>query len=161
MKAEYANIFIQSAVHVFKKELGITLTRQSLVRKDAPLPGLPICIVLGITGFVRGQIVYAIDSSFAQDITHAMVPNKLPTELKKYVNSAVGEIGNMITGQASIALAGQDKIIQLTPPAVFTGAEIWFDFLQTPTVALRLLSEMGVLEINVALVEEDRTWQRD
>ncbi len=158
MKAEYANIFIRSAVHVFKKELGISLSRQSLVRKDAPLPGMPVCIVIGITGAVRGQVVYSIDRSFAQDITHAMVPNKLPNELRKYVNSAVGEIGNMVTGQASIALAGQDKIIQLTPPAVFTGAEIWFDFLQTPTVSLRMLSEMGVLEINIALTEETQTW---
>ena len=154
MKAEYANIFIKSATHVFKQELGITLSRQSLVRKEAPIPGLPVCIVLGITGSIRGQVVYSIDHSFAQDITHAMVPNKLPRELRKYVNSAVGEIGNMVTGQASIALAGKDRIIQLTPPAVFTGTGIWFDFLTVPTISLRLLSEMGVLEINIAMVDE-------
>ncbi len=155
MKAEYANIFIRSAVYVFEKELGIKLTRQSLMRKEAPLPGLPVCIILGITGSMRGQVVYSVDRSFAQDITHAMIPNKLPSELRKLVNSAVGEIANIITGQASIALAGQDKVIQLTTPAVFTGSDIWFDFLRVPTVSLRMLSEMGVLEINIALVEEE------
>ncbi len=154
MKAEYANVFIRSAVHVFKKELNINMSRQSLVKKNAPLPGLPVCIILGITGHVRGQVVYSMDRSFAQDITHSMLPNKLPNELKKYVNSAVGEIGNMITGQASIDLAGQDKVINLTPPAVFSGTQIEFDFLEMPTVALRLLSEMGTLEINIALMEE-------
>ena len=76
MKAEYANVFIRSAVHVFKKELNINLTRQSLVKKNAPIPGLPICIVLGITGSIRGQVVYSIDRSFAQDITHAMLPEQ-------------------------------------------------------------------------------------
>ncbi len=154
MRAEYANIFIRSAVNVFKKELGINLTRQNLVKKNAPIPGLPICIVLGLTGSFHGQVVYSIDRSFAQDITHAMVPNKLPHELRRYVNSAVGEIGNIITGQASIALAGQDQIIQLTPPAVFTGEGMQVDFLQIPTISLRLLSEMGVLEINIAMVEK-------
>ncbi len=154
MKAEYANVFIRSAVHVFKKELNINMSRQSLVKKKAPLPGLPVCIILGITGHVRGQVVYSIDRSFAQDITHAMLPNKLPNELKKYINSAVGEIGNMITGRASIDLAGQDEVINLTPPAVFSGTQIEFDFLEMPTVALRLLSEMGTLEINIALMEE-------
>ena len=153
MKAEYANVFINSAVHVFRKELNINLSRQSLVKKNAPVPGLPVCIVLGITGSIRGQVVYSIDKSFAQDITHAMLPNKLPHELRKYINSAVGEIGNMITGQASIAMAGQDKIIQLTPPAVLTGNEMLFDFLQMPTISLRLISEMGILEINIALME--------
>ncbi|WP_319560754.1 chemotaxis protein CheX [Marispirochaeta sp.] len=154
MKAEYANVFIRSAVHVFKKELNINMSRQSLVKKNAPIPGLPVCIILGITGHVRGQVVYSLDKSFAQDITHAMLPNKLPHELKKYINSAVGEIGNMITGQASIEMAGQDKIINLTPPAVFTGDQIVVDFLQMPTVSLRLLSEMGMLEINIAIMEE-------
>jgi chemotaxis protein CheX len=154
MKAEYANVFIRSAVHVFKKELNINMSRQSLVKKNAPIPGLPVCIILGITGHVRGQVVYSLDKSFAQDITHAMLPNKLPHELKKYINSAVGEIGNMITGQASIELAGQDKIINLTPPAVFTGDQMVVDFLEMPTVSLRLLSEMGMLEINIAIMEE-------
>lgn len=154
MKAEYANIFIKSAVHVFQKELGIHLSRESLNRKSAPVPSLPVAIVLGITGALRGQVVYSVDQSFAQDITHVMVPNKLPSQLKGLVNSAVGEIGNMITGQASIALAGQDKLIHLTPPAVFTGKELTVDFLQVPTVCLRLLSEMGVLEINIAFEED-------
>lgn len=155
MKAEHANIFVRSAVYVFEKELGIKLSRQSLVRKETPVPGLPICIVLGITGAMRGQVVYAVDKSFAHDIAHVMLPNKLPSQVQKLVNSALGEIANMITGQASIALAGQDKIIQLTPPAVFTGQDIWFDFLRVPTVSLRMLSEMGILEINIALVSED------
>ena len=154
MKAEYANVFIRSAVHVFKKELNINMSRQSLIKKNAPIPGLPVCIILGITGHVRGQVVYSLDKSFAQDITHAMLPNKLPHELKKYINSAGGEIGNMITGQASIELAGQDKIINLTPPAVFTGDQMVVDFLEMPTVSLRLLSEMGMLEINIAIMEE-------
>ncbi|SIQ12368.1 chemotaxis protein CheX [Alkalispirochaeta americana] len=152
MKAEYANVFITSAVTVFQKELGIKMTRESLVRKEAPLPGLPVSIVIGITGSVRGQVVYSLDQSFAQDIAHVMMPNKLPSELRKLVNSAVGEIANMVTGQASIKLAGQDNIIHITPPAVFTGSDLQVDFLEVPTICLRLLSEMGVLEINIGIL---------
>src|SRR5690554_2316363 len=117
MKVEHANIFIMSAVHVFRKELGIRLSRESLSRKDSPLPSMPISIVLGITGAMRGQVVYSMDTSFAYDITKVMIPNKLPMERKQFVNSAVGEIGNMVTGQASIQLAGQNQRIHLTPPA--------------------------------------------
>ena len=153
MKVEHANIFIMSAVHVFRKELGIRLSRESLSRKDSPLPSMPISIVLGITGAVRGQVVYSMDTSFAYDITKVMIPNKLPMERKQFVNSAVGEIGNMVTGQASIQLAGQNQRIHLTPPAVFTGQGLKVDFLEVPTVCLRLLSEMGILEINIGLLD--------
>ena len=155
MKAEHANVFIRSAVEVFRKELGISLSRESLKRKETPVPSLPVSIVLGITGAMRGQVVYSMDHSFADEITHVMVPNKLPSERRKLLNSAVGEIGNMVTGQASIALAGQDNILHLTPPAVFTGKDLTVDFLQVPTVCLRLLSEMGMLEINIGLIESE------
>jgi chemotaxis protein CheX len=153
VKAEYANIFVRSAVHVFQKELRIKLSRKSLEKKAAPVPSLPVAIVVGITGSLRGQVVYSIDTEFAMDIAHVMVPNKLPSELRRLVNSAVGEIANMITGQASIALAGNDDVIQLTPPAVFSGSGLVVDFLQIPTICLQLLSHMGVLEINIAFTE--------
>lgn len=153
MKAEYANVFVRSAVHVFQKELDITLTRNSLYKKNAPVPSLPVAIVIGITGSVRGQVVYSIDTDFALDIAHVMVPNKLPSELKALMNSAVGEIANMVTGQASIALAGSENVINLTPPAVFSGRNMTVDFLEIPTVCLQMLSQMGVLEINIAFNE--------
>ena len=153
MKAEYANVFIRSATGVFKSEIGVALSRKSLTKKSAPVPSLPICIVIGITGAIRGQVVYSMDSNFAYSVTKAMIPNKLPNELRKLTNSAVSEIANMITGQASIALAGEDRIIHLTPPAVLTGNDMKVDFLAIPTICLSMISEIGSMEINIAFTE--------
>lgn len=153
MKAEYANVFIRSATTVFSQEIHVALSRKALSRKNAPVPGLPICIVIGITGAIRGQVVYSMDTDFAYQVTKAMVPYKLPTELRKLTNSAVSEVANMITGQASIALAGENKLIHLTPPAVFTGRDMQVDFLSIPTICLSLISEIGSLEINIAFTE--------
>jgi len=154
MKAEYANIFVNSAYSVFRQEIGAKLSRQSLTRKNAPVPSLPVSIVLGITGAVRGQVVYSMDTAFATSVAKAMVPNKLPHELKSLVNSAVSEIANMITGQASISLAGENQLIHLTPPAVFSGRDMTVDFLAIPTICLGLICEFGRLEINIALTED-------
>ena len=153
MKAEYANVFIRSAITVFSREIRVHLSRKSLSKKSAPVPSLPICIVIGITGAIRGQVVYSMDSNFAYSVTKAMVPNKLPAELRKLTNSAVSEVANMITGQASIALAGEHQLIHLTPPAVFTGTDMQVDFLSIPTICLSLISEIGSLEINIAFTE--------
>lgn len=153
MKVEFANIFIRSAVEVFQKEVHTTLSRQALTKKNAPIPSLPVSIVLGITGYLRGQVVYSMDDNFAYAVAHAMLPNKLPVEIRKLTNSAVSEIANIITGQASIALAGEKMKIDLTPPAVFSGRGMQVDFLAIPTISLRLISEIGVLEINIALAE--------
>jgi chemotaxis protein CheX len=154
MKAEFANVFIRGATTVFGQEIGVNLSRKSLTRKNAPVPSLPVSIVIGITGGIRGQVVYSMDSNFAYAVTKAMIPNKLPSELKKLTNSAVSEVANMITGQASISLAGEDKIIHLTPPAVFSGTGMTVDFLSIPTICLSFISEIGSLEINIAFTED-------
>ncbi len=153
MRAEYANIFIRSAVEVFQKEAGVHLTRKDLSKKDSPMPSLPVSIILGITGQIRGQVVYAMDQNFTYEVARAMLPNKLPAEVRRMANSAVSEIANMITGQASISLAGDSGKIDLTPPAVLMASDLAMDFLDVPTIALSLISEIGLLEINIALVD--------
>lgn len=153
MKAEYANIFIRSAVEVFQKEASIKLSRKDLSKKDSPVPSQPVSIIIGVTGFIRGQVVYAMDHNFAYEVAHAMLPNKLPAEIKKMANSAVSEIANIITGQASIELAGETEKIHITPPAVLMASDLTMDFLEIPTIALSLISEIGVLEINIALTD--------
>lgn len=154
MKAEYANPFISAAVTTFKKELKVNLNRNSLNVKDAPVPSKDVSIIIGVTGAVRGQIVYSMDSNVAFAVAKAMLPGKLPAELKTLTNSAVSELANIITGQASIILAGENQKIDITPPAVFSGGGVSIDFLTLQTICLSFLSEIGSLEINIALTED-------
>ena len=153
MKAEYANPFINAAVNVFQQELGVKLSRTDLKKKVSAAPSHPISIIIGVTGPIRGQVVYSMDGNFAYEVAKAMLPGKLPAEIKKLVNSAVSEIANMVTGSASIKLAGESQTIYITPPAVFSGANLEIDFLSITTISIGFLSQIGALEINIALTE--------
>ena len=153
MNVEYANIFVHSAMEVIEKEVGVHLSRMDLTKKDAPTPSRPISIIVGITGFIRGQVVYAMDNDFAFGVTRAMLPDNLPINNKALVNSAISELANMITGKATIALAGGTEKLDLTPPVVLMASDLTMDFMVIPTLCLRLLSEIGILEINLALTE--------
>jgi len=153
MKAELANPFIRAAVDVFQAETGVKLTRTELKVKPAPIPTLPVSIIIGVAGAVKGQVCYSMSENCAYEVAKAMLPDKLPIEVKRYTNSAVSELANMITGKASIDLAGDDYIVHITPPAVFIGTGVYIDFLNVPTIAVSFISELGVLEINIALTE--------
>jgi chemotaxis protein CheX len=154
MKAEFANPFITAAITTFKKELKVNLNRNTLNVKSSPVPSKDISIIIGVTGMVKGQIVYSMDENVGFAVAKAMLPDKLPAELKKLTNSAVSELANIITGQASIILAGDNQRIDITPPAVFRGDAASIDFLALQTICLSFLSEIGSLEINIALTEE-------
>ena len=154
MKAEHANPFITAAIKTFKQELNVELKRSSISVKNAPAPTKDITIIIGVTGPVKGQVVYSMDQNVAMEITKSMLPGKLPAELKKLLNSAVSEMANIMTGQASIALAGENSIIEITPPTVFCGGGVTMDFLAMKTICLTFISEIGSVEVNIALAEE-------
>lgn len=153
MKAEFANPFITAAVTTFQKELKVKLSRNELKLKESPVPTKDISIIIGVTGAVKGQVVYSMDESMGLAVAKAMLPGKLPADLKKLMNSAVSEMANIITGQASIILAGDSLKIDITPPAVFAGKGFTVDFLTIQTISLHFLSEIGSLELNIALTE--------
>jgi chemotaxis protein CheX len=153
MKAEFANPFIRAAIDVATSELKLKLTRKDLQVRANPEPSLPTFIIIGVTGHVQGQVVYSMDSNFSMEVAKAMLPGKLPAEQKKLEHSAICELANMITGRASIELAGERNVINITPPAVFTGQAIKIDFLNLPTIALSFISSAGVIEVNIALAE--------
>lgn len=152
MKADFANAFISSALSVFQKETGVKMSRKDLKLKPAPVPTLDLSVVIGVTGAVKGQVVYSMDENFALGVSKALLPGRLPVDVKRFAHSAVSEMANMISGKASIALAGDDQVIHLTPPAIFAGRGVMIDFLSVPTVCISFISELGVLEINIALV---------
>jgi len=154
VKAEFANPFIAAATTTFLKEVGGKLARKELKIKDSPVPSQPISIVIGVTGAVRGQVVYSMDENVAYAVAKAMLPGKLPVDLKKLTNSAVSEMANIITGQASIILAGDNLKIDITPPAVFSGPGLQIDFLTIQTICLNFISEIGTLEMNIAMTED-------
>ena len=153
MKAEFANPIIKAAVDVVASELKVKLSRKELKLKAKPEPSLPTFIIIGVTGFVQGQVVYAMDSNFSYEVAKAMLPGKLPADLKKLEHSAICELANMITGKASIELAGEKNVINITPPAVFTGDAIKIDFLNLPTISLSFISSVGGIEVNIALAQ--------
>lgn len=153
MKAEYANPFVAAAVQTFQKELGIRLARKDLTLRDSPLPSQAVSIVIGVTGAVRGQVVLSLDPQVALAITRSMLPGQPPDQLPALVNSAVSELANIITGQASILLAGDTGFIDITPPAIVTGDAVQMDFLSIKTICLSFNSEIGSLELNIALTE--------
>ena len=142
MKVEFTNPFIKAVTSVIESEIQVKLTRKELKVKQNPSPSHPTFIIIGVTGIIKGQVVYSMDWNFAYEVAKAMLPDKLPVELKRMTNSAVSELANMITGRASIELAGENNVVNITPPAVFTGAPVFY---QAGVLQLREMGRDGAL----------------
>ncbi len=151
IKAEYVNPFLEAAALVFKDMLGVELTRGRTAIKENPNPTNEIAIILGITGKVTGQVVYSMNLETALKIVDKLMPGMDKETLMNEYKDVLGEVGNMITGNAiNIFLKNHEDLDVTVPQVVDTREKALTELKKNVTIGLNLYSQMGMLEVNIA-----------
>ena len=151
MNAEYINPFLEAASIVFKSILNVDLRRGKLVVKPSPNPSMEIAIIIEITGGITGEIVYSMDFNMVKKMAGVLMPGLTEEQIKAEYVDIMGEIANMITGNAMNLFASTDKIIDITTPTVIDTKATPYIPQQRVSLGILLYSPMGQLELNIAL----------
>jgi len=131
----------------------IKLEKTNLSLREDPTPSNDISIIVGIAGFIQGQVVYSLKDHTAQRIAQALAPKSTMVIDNAFVESSIAEVANIITGRTTIQLSGQDKILHITPPTIIIGKEYSISFVRLKTIAVNLASRFGTIEVNIAIKE--------
>jgi chemotaxis protein CheX len=152
--AKHVNPFITAGMNVISQVAGIEMRRGHLSYKDRPEPSHGVSIIVGVYGYLTGQIVYSIKRELADRIVDAMLADSSPQERKVMYIDALGELANMITGNAASLLnEKKDYALKITTPAIAMGEGLSVRLVSSPTIVLGLYSQFGQVEINIALKE--------
>ena len=151
INAEYINPFLEAASVVFKSILNVDLRRGKLIIKENPIPSLDVAIIIGITGGVTGDIVYSMSYPMVQKIAEVLMPGLSEEQMMNEYKDIVGELANMITGNAMNLFASTGKDIDMTTPTVIDGKNFNITMIKQTTLGITLYSPMGQLEMNIAL----------
>ncbi|HOK03105.1 MAG TPA: chemotaxis protein CheX [Spirochaetota bacterium] len=151
INAEYINPFLEAASVVFKSILNVDLRRGKLVIKENPIPSMDIAIIIGITGGVTGEVVYSMSFPMVEKIAQVLVPGLSPEQIQHEYKDIIGELANMITGNAMNLFASTGKTIDMTTPTVVEGKDFKITMIKQTTLGITLYSPMGQLEMNIAL----------
>lgn len=156
VNAKYVNPFIEAAMKVVNQIAGIEVRRGHLSYKAKVEPTYGVSIIIGIYGFLVGQIVYSLDHALAERLVDRLMGDRSPEEKKIMFIDTLGELANMITGNA-IALLNQSKDLSLkiTTPAIATGERLSINLVPKPALVLGLYTQYGPIEINLALEEQE------
>ena len=151
LNAEYINPFLEAASIVFKSILNVDLRRGKLVIKPSPNPSMEIAIIIGIVGAITGEIVYSMEFNMVKKMANVLIPGLTEEQIKTEYVDIMGEIANMITGNAMNLFASTDKIIDITTPTVVDTKTQPYTPEQRVSLGILLYSPMGQLELNIAL----------
>ena len=151
INAEFVNPFLEAASAVFKQIMDVDLRRGKLVIKESPIPSLDVAIIIGITGGVTGEVVYSMGFNMVNKISETLAPGLSEEQIKTEYKDIIGELANMITGNAMNLFASLGKSINMTTPTVVEGKDFTITMIKQTTLGINLYSPMGQLELNIAL----------
>jgi chemotaxis protein CheX len=149
VKVEFINPFAKAVLSVLEKEVPADWTRGQLSLKPSPFEGWDMNVIIGVAGDVEGQVILTMSSATAKNVVSTMMGETV-SELDELSKSAIGELGNMITGNASIALAENGYRSVLTPPSLIQGKELIVTTVM-PVLSIPMRSEKGDITVCVAL----------
>lgn len=124
MRTEFVNPFVAAALHVFRQELKEEPRRGPLRLEGSRVTPGEVTVAVGVAGDVEGLVLYGMDTSTAQRIVASILgipPLRVEDDI---MESGAAEIGNMITGRASMELEQQGYTCDITPPLVLLGRNI-------------------------------------
>jgi len=153
MDVKLINPFINATLNVLET-MAFTKAQagKPYLKNDQVAPG-DVSGVIGLTGEINGTI----SCSFTEKSILAIVSNMLGEGMKEMndeIKDAVGEITNMISGQARQELEELGRSLQAAIPTVITGKNHSITHMTTsPIIAIPFSTDNGEFTIEVCFEE--------
>jgi len=151
MKIEFIDPFLRAAFEVLEQVLQERPERGQLSMRNATFTSQQVTIVHGVVGMVEGSVLYGMSLVTAEKIASIMIGRPLMS-FDDLANSAISELGDMVTGNAATYLSNAGYQCNITPPSVMRGANLRISTI-TPALVVPVNTVAGRLEINIALQE--------
>ena len=116
MKEELVNSFLAPARLVWEKELGQTLELVYAQLVSNQFTTDDLTAVIGISGRLEGNVLYDFSEQTTHSIVSVMLGEDSPEVSSEMGLSAIGEIANVITGNAATRGAEMGYLCNISPP---------------------------------------------
>jgi len=149
MKAEYINPFLESAGLVLEQLTRVRPVTGPLGIQDVHFAENHIWIKIGLDGEMIGDVVFGLHEEVALKLASAMMGGYAVTQVDDMTRSAISELGNMISGNASILLYNQGIKVGITPPVLIQSSSDVAGYRKKALTIPLHLDQIGQMEIKV------------
>ena len=153
MNVAYINPFIESTLRSLDMMAGIQAEKVGLELKEDLITTYDVSAIIGLTGETSGSIIISMPTVLACKIASNMLMEDI-TSMNKNVEDAIGEIGNIVVGDARRSLIQDGHQLNISIPTVVIGAGHKISRSgDVPCIAIPFSTEFGDFEVNVGLRE--------
>ena len=159
VNVKFMNPFVEAAVEVLKAEVQLVPQRGSLSLTKSALTTNDITVLISLVGQVQGVVMYGMSIDTGLELVSRMM-GQVFKEFDNLAQSGVAEMGNVITGRATVKLYEGGFSAMISPPTLIQGRDVTISTLDFARIIVPLVTEAGEIVIHLAL-RESPTGQQD
>lgn len=152
MDVKFLNPFLEAAYMVLQTELDCSAERGELLLERSAATSEDVTVLISLVGEAAGIVMYSLSETTAIAIVSKILDQPF-AEFDELAQSGIGELGNVITGQAGQRLAASGLDVNISPPTLILGKGTLISTLDFDRLVIPLHTELGTLSIHLALRE--------
>lgn len=149
MDVKFVNAFVGSIINVFKTMLDQDVKVEKPVLKTADLVTAEVSGVIGLSGEVQGSVVLSFEKEAACNIASKFAGTELTLESPDF-SDAIGELANMVAGNAKKDFSGYEASISL-PSVIIGKGHTVSQSKACPYLVIPCNTDMGSFNVEVAI----------
>lgn len=153
MDVKFLNPFIQAAVEVLQAEVGVHVARGDVSLQRSSMTSDDITVLINLLGDIYGVVMYGMSTATCLNFVSKIMGQDF-TEFNPLAQSGVAELGNVISGQATIRFSEAGYRSNISTPTVMNGNGVEISTLDFPRIVVPLDSQYGTLTVHLALREK-------
>jgi len=148
MEVQYINPFLIAVQKVFDTMIDVPFVLGKPVLKKDRIPPYEVSSIIGLSGEVTGCVVISLEANIALELASALLDDEF-TEIDEDCTDAIGEITNMIAGNAKTDFPGKNNAISV--PTVVIGKHKLSYPKGIPIISIPCKAGDGELSIDIAI----------
>ncbi|MGD8251450.1 MAG: chemotaxis protein CheX [Desulfobacterales bacterium] len=148
MDVAYINPFLTAAANVLETMIDMPISLGQPALKSKPEPSFEVSSIIGLSGGVTGCVVINLSEALALRMASGLIGEDM-SELDEDCTDAVGEIANMIAGNAKTEFPIENCSISV--PSVVIGKHRVAYSKGVPIISVPCKTDNGELVIDIAI----------
>jgi len=152
MKLDFFHPFVSSAREVLSLEIHETVERGDLRLETGLHVTDDVTVILSLVGTLNGTVFFSMSEEVAIKLASALMSEKFDS-FDKLAQSGIAELGNVITGRASMKFAEAGYETDISTPSLIIGKGATISTLEYSRLVVPLRTSIGPITIHLALRE--------
>jgi chemotaxis protein CheX len=152
VNVKFLNPFLEAASEVLSADVHVEIKRGSLSLEKSALTSNDVTVMISLIGQIHGVVLYGM--SFATGI--GIVSQILEQEFAEFDNlaqSGIAELGNVISGRATVKLSQTGFQSTISTPSIIIGKGIQISTLDINRIVVPFSTSLGDIIVHLALRE--------